>query len=386
MGELKRFWKLGINLDGFINKYDKEIGTFLFERYKDNGSARILKTYYALKPLIPRRLQILLRRRRAKKMRSSFLLWPIEEKLENLKRDIFKNSMRTSDGIPFIWFWPYGKNFTLVITHDVETQKGSGNIESVCEIERKYGFRSSWNFVPERYSVDAGVLYGLVADGFEIGIHGFKHDGKLFNSRKIFDERMKKIKKYAIKWGAVGFRSPATHRNPDWMVGIPFEYDSSFPDADPYEPQPGGCLSIFPFFIGNLVELPITLAQDHTLFEILGYEDISIWKRKIDWIEKMNGMALVIVHPDYIRSGESRGEHEESRYPIEYYEELLRYLRKKDHYWHALPRDVAGWWRRRDNSEIRFGKNGEPYIKGPAARDGVITRIKLVNDEVVFEV
>jgi len=385
MGELKRFWKLGINLDGFINKYDKEIGTFLFERYKDNGSARILKTYYALKPLIPRRLQILLRRRRAKKVRSSFLLWPIEEKLENLKRDIFKSSMKTSDGIPFIWFWPHGKNFAFVITHDVETQKGSGNIESVCEIERKYGFRSSWNFVPERYSVDAGVLHGLVNDSFEIGIHGLKHDGKLFNSRKIFDERMKKIKKYAIKWGAVGFRSPATHRNPDWMMDIPFEYDSSFPDADPYEPQPGGCLSIFPFFIGNLVELPITLAQDHTLFEILGYEDISIWKQKIDWIEKMNGMALVIVHPDYIRSGESRGGHEESRHPIEYYEELLRYLRKKDHYWHALPRDVAGWWRRRDNSEIRFGKNGEPYIKGPAAKDGVITRIKLVNDEVVFE-
>jgi peptidoglycan/xylan/chitin deacetylase (PgdA/CDA1 family) len=384
MVELKRFWKLGIDLDVFINKYDKKIGTFLFERYKDNSITRVLRTYYALKSLIPRRLQILLRRRRARSVQSSFPLWPIEEKLENLKRNIFKSSMRTSDEIPFIWFWPHGKNFAFVITHDVETQKGFGKIERVCEIERKYGLRSSWNFVPERYFVDSRLLESLVNDGFEIGIHGLKHDGKLFNSRRLLDERMKEIKKYAIDLDAVGFRSPATHRNPDWMMNLPFEYDSSFPDTDPYEPQPGGCLSVFPFFIGNLVELPITLAQDHTLFEILGYQDISIWKQKIDWIEKMNGLALVIIHPDYIRAGRGRGE--EGRYPIEYYEQLLQYVKSRCNYWHVLPRNVARWWRRRDNSEIRFDKNREPYIKGPAAKDGVITWIKLVNDEVTFEV
>jgi len=384
MSELKRFWKLATDFDAPLYDYDDGIEKFLFERYKDKNGARSSKTYYVLKPLIPRRLQILLRRRRAKSVRSSFPLWPIEEKLENLKRAILKRSTKTNDEIPFIWFWPQGKNFAFVITHDVETQKGLINIERICEMERKYGFRSSWNFVPERYSVDAGVLDGLVTDGFEIGIHGLKHDGKLFNSREIFDERMKKIKKYAREWGAVGFRSPATHRNPDWMMNIPFEYDSSFPDTDPYEPQTGGCLSIFPFFMGNLVELPVTLAQDHTLFEILGHKDISIWKQKIGWIKKMNGMALVIVHPDYIRP--DGGRHKESRYSIEYYEELLRYIKNNGNSWHALPRDVAEWWKRRDNSEVRFDKNEEPYIKGPAAKDGVITWIKLVNDEVIFEV
>jgi len=389
MGELKKFWKLGIDLDAFLDKldkYDKEIETLLFERYKDNNTTRVLKIYYVLKPLIPRRLQIFLRRKRAKLQRDSFPHWPIEEKLEHLKREILKRSTKTNDEIPFIWFWPHGMRFAFVITHDVETQKGLRNIERICEIERKYGFTSSWNFVPERYSVDAELLNRLVSDGFEIGIHGLKHDGKLFNSRKIFDERMKKIKKYAVEWSTVGFRSPAAHRNPDWMMNIPFEYDSSFPDTDPYEPQPGGCFSTFPFFMGNLVELPITLAQDHTLFEILEYKDISIWKRKIDWIEKMNGMALVIVHPDYIRPGESRGRHKAGRYSIKYYEELLQYVKNKDNYWHALPRDVAEWWRRRDASGIRFDKNGEPYIKGPAAKDGLITWIKLVHDEVIFEV
>ena len=47
---------------------------------------------------------------------------------------------------------------------------------------------------------------------------------------------------------------------------------------------------------------------------------------------------------------------------------------------------MAEWRRRRNALDIKFGKNGKPYIKGSAAKDGVITGTKLVNDEVVFEV
>ncbi|MCK4330062.1 hypothetical protein KAX02_09495 [candidate division WOR-3 bacterium] len=390
MGELKRFWKLATDFDAPLENCKEEIEKFLLERYKNKSNSRMLKIYYALKPLLPWRLQISLRRRRAKFVQDSFPHWPIEEKLENLKRKVLKSSLKKDNNTPFIWFWPHEKKFTFVITHDVETQKGLANIERICEIEKKYGIKSSWNLVPERYSVDPGVLDKLIREGFEVGIHGFKHDGKLFNSRKIFDERMKKIEKYALEWDAVGFRSPATHRNHEWMRNIPFEYDSSFPDTDPYEPQPGGCLSIFPFFIGNLVELPITLAQDHTLFEILEYKDISIWKQKIDWIEKMNGMALVIVHPDYIEvsrkdsPGEISFAISRGKYPIKYYEELLRYVKNKSNCWYSLPRNVARWWRKRDKSEIRFNKNGKPYIEGPAAKDGAIAWAKLVNDRLVL--
>ena len=61
-------------------------------------------------------------------------------------------------------------------------------------------------------------------------------------------------------------------------------------------------------------------------------------------------------------------------------------MKDKGNYWQALPQDVAQWWRRRDASEIKFDRNGEPYIKGPAAKDGVIAWIKLINDKVVFKV
>ena len=394
MGELERFWKLATDFDVPLENCKEEIEKFLLERYKEKNSSGILKIYYVLKPLIPRKMQILLRRRKARSQKISFPNWPIEEKLENLKREVLRSSIKKEETIPFIWFWPKDKKFAFVLTHDVETEKGLGNIEKICEIEKKYGFRSSWNFVPEQYSVDNRLLDRLAHEGFEVGVHGLKHDGKLFHSKKTFDKRVEKIESYAKEWGTVGFRSPSLHRNPKWMKDLPFEYDSSFPDTDPYEPQPGGCLSVFPFFVGNLVELPITLAQDHALFEILGYQDISVWKEKIDWIEKMNGMALVIVHPDYLEvSSREYGVRRKNnpserslaisrgKYPIEYYEELLRYVKDKSNYWHALPRDVARWWRKRDASEIRFDKNGEPYIEGPAAKDGAIAQAELVNDK-----
>ncbi|GAJ07440.1 unnamed protein product, partial [marine sediment metagenome] len=183
MSELKSFWKLDPDLDVPLDEYDKAIENFLFERYRDKSDSRVVKIYYLLKPLIARRLQILLRRKRTKSVRSSFPRWPIEEKLEHLKRETLKSSMRTNDEAPFIWFWPQGMRFAFVITHDVETQKGLGNIQRICEIEKKYGFKSSWNFVPERYPVDIRLLERIVNGGFEVGIHGLKHDGKLFNSK-----------------------------------------------------------------------------------------------------------------------------------------------------------------------------------------------------------
>ena len=95
-----------------------------------------------------------------------------------------------------------------------------------------------------------------------------------------------KIHRYLDEWGAVGFRSPATHRNADWMPRLGVLYDSSFPDTDPFEPQAGGCCSIFPFFLGDMVELPITLVQDHTMWEILQHPGIDLWLQKSDWISE----------------------------------------------------------------------------------------------------
>jgi hypothetical protein len=89
--------------------------------------------------------------------------------------------------------------------------------------------------------------------------------------------------------------------------------------------------------MGDLVELPITLVQDHTLWEILGEDSIELWRRKTDWIADNNGLVHLLVHPDYLL--------EQDR--LDQYDEILAHIADLDGVWHALPRDVAAWWKRR---------------------------------------
>jgi hypothetical protein len=145
------------------------------------------------------------------------------------------------------------------------------------------------------------------------------------------------------------------------MGRLGFDYDSSYPDTDPYEPQPGGCGSLWPFFIDDTVELPITMAQDHTLFVILGHPDIQAWTDKARYIRERNGMALVLTHPDYLTGDELVGR----------YRALLADVADDQTAWRALPRDVADWWRRRAASRIEQEAGGWKIV-GPASADGAV--------------
>jgi hypothetical protein len=73
--------------------------------------------------------------------------------------------------------------------------------------------------------------------------------------------------------------------------------------------------------------------------------DIKIWKTKLDWIAENGGMALLITHPDYM--AREQDERQTDEYPIERYREFLDYAQRQyaGQYWHALPRDVARFWR-----------------------------------------
>jgi len=219
------------------------------------------------------------------------------------------------------------------------------------DIEKRFRFRSSFNFVPERYRVDPTLRTQLVEDGFEIGVHGLSHDGKLYKSRKIFQKRAVKINEYLEEWDAVGFRSPAMHHNLEWIHDLDIEYDASTFDTDPFEPQPDGVGTIFPFWVQNednskgYVELPYTLPQDFTLFILMKEKNIDIWKKKLDWIAECGGMALVNTHPDYMNFDGGKLGLEE--YPADYYREFLEYVKEKyeGQYWHVLPREMARFWK-----------------------------------------
>lgn len=313
----------------------------LYERYHGpTNRSRKLEAYYALKPFMPRRLQLALRRAYApRQAKAQFPSWPFESSLlEHRDAQLLAQVRAAGSGrLPFVNYWPQGRRFASVLTHDVEGPAGVANVMRVIELERRYGFVSSWNFVAEWYPIPGGLFDEVRAAGCEVGLHGILHDGKLFSDRATFDANLPKIARYVKDWGVAGFRSPATGRNAAWMHELPVEYDSSFPDSDPFEPQPGGCCSIMPFFFGDVVELPITLTQDHTVFEILRSPGIELWRRKTDWLREHHGLVNIIIHPDYVV---------EQRY-LDRYEAFLAYLAEHDDGWHALPRDAARWWRER---------------------------------------
>lgn len=290
--------------------------------------------FYTFKPAIPRALQLWFRRLLVRQRLKTYQhVWPIDPQ-----------SASPPKGWPG---WPNGRQFAVILSHDVDTQKGHDACLRLAAIEKKLGFRSAFNFVPERYRTSPDVRASLRAKGFEIGIHGLKHDGKLFQSYAIFKQRAVRINHYMAAWQVQGFTSPSMHHNLDWMHRLNISHSTSTFDTDPFEPQPDGVGTIFPFWVGchgtedGFVEAPYTLPQDFTLFILMREQGIDIWKQKLDWIAARGGMVLVNTHPDYMNFEEPPLGPEE--YPVGLYIEFLTYLQTRyaDRYYHALPGELA---------------------------------------------
>lgn len=308
--------------------------------------------------MIPRPIQVWLRSQMVRRTRHAHTAtWPILEE---------------AGEPPQGWGgWPGQRRFALALAHDVETAVGQSRCLQLMRLEQELGFRSSFNFVPERYHVDAALRAKLVAEGFEVGVHGLTHDGKLFESYSTFQTRAQRINHYLADWQAVGFVSPSSHHHLEWMHLLNIEYDSSTFDTDPFEPQPDGLATIFPLWVPNpdrasgydedydgnydsgYVELPYTLVQDYTLFILMGETTPDIWMRKLRWIADKGGMAFLIAHPDYMHFGPGRTGFQE--YPVELYREFLEFLKREyaGEYWQALPRQIAEHCRR--SSTVQAG-------------------------------
>jgi peptidoglycan/xylan/chitin deacetylase (PgdA/CDA1 family) len=328
------------------------------------------RTYYWLRPLIPLGLRHLLQRRR---------------KLEVSERwcypDVFFQRLlsclrQRADRVSTIHPWPKGAQFALVLTHDVEDQEGVRNIAKIADMEEELGFRSSWNIVPYKYRIDPGLIRDLQGRSFEIGIHGYNHDGRLYASRGTFQRRAVAINQALRQYGAVGFRSPMVHRNLEWLQSLDIEYDASCFDADPYQAMPGGVGSIWPFEVGKFVELPYTLPQDHTLFVARGERDGNTWLRKLDFIARNSGLALMLTHPDYLTSD----------LYLNIYRDFLMAVRQQRDYWHGLPREVVAWWKARQRSVLALTNDGAPRANKCLDQRSRRATVDVEDERLVFQV
>ncbi|HEY2384482.1 MAG TPA: hypothetical protein VGK48_25165 [Terriglobia bacterium] len=331
---------------------DQVIDNLRMERYASTKPGSSLchqiarKIYYGLRPLMGVGIRKHIQRAYLNGWKDlTFPHWPVDRTVESILESLVMLSIETGSlkAMPFAWFWPWGSSGCLIMTHDIETATGRDFAPKLADIDASFGFTPSFQVVPEeRYEVTEDFLDSLRARRCEINLHGLNHDDRLFENRQAFRHRAAKINGYARRYGAAGFRSPVLYRVLDWFDEFDFSYDMSVPNCGHLDPQRGGCCTVMPYFIGNILELPLTMSQDYSIFHFLRQHSIDLWKRQIDLVLEKHGLISFNVHPDYII---------EEPY-LSLYHKLLEHLarvREERNVWSAFPNQVNQWWRERRN-------------------------------------
>lgn len=359
------------------------------ERYasESRGSTdlarRILeRPYYALRRYMPAGLRQRLQRTYFRSWKTLvFPRWPADHSVDQILERLLLLALR-SQGIarlPFVWFWPDGAPSCAIVTHDVETSVGRDRCSWLMDVDDRYEIKASFQIVPEkRYAVSPAFLDEIRGRGFEINIHDLNHDGRLFRNHDEFLRRAQRINEYAREFGARGFRSGALYRNSDWFEALEISYDMSIPNTGHLEIQRGGCCTAMPYFIGQILELPVTTTQDYSLFNILKDFSNEIWKSQIESIMGRHGLLSFIVHPDYL------GGEQASQAYRGLLDQLSRF-REAGRCWVALPGEVERWWR--DRSRMTLVRDGGRWrIEGPGKERARIAYAELDGDELVYTI
>ena len=327
---------------------------YVADSYDQLASSLRVKMYYLIRSALPFSVRSYLKKLHLKGWETvAFPRWPVDCSVDNLFERLLLLSLEATgaEQIPFIWFWPDGASACAIMTHDVETQSGQRFCPTVMDIDDSFGIKASLQIIPEqRYGVDREFLDSVHRRGFEVVVHDLNHDGHLYRDREEFVRRAEKINSYRADYGAEGFRAAILYRKQLWFDALRFSYDMSVPNVAHLDPQRGGCCTVMPFFIGKILELPVTTTQDYTLFHILDDYSIELWKRQTDLIMAKHGLMSFIVHPDYLAKARERG----------IYEALLGYLarlRDEKDVWITIPGEVNRWWRQR--AEMKILENGK---------------------------
>lgn len=307
------------------------------------------RLYYWIRPLTSRGMRRRIQRFHVRNwQRRKFPHWPVDTTVENLGETLMLLALEGTgeSQIPFIWFWPRGQQGCVLMTHDVETAAGRDYCGKLQKIDQAFAMKASFQIVPEeRYDVAPEFLESLRAHGSEVVVQDLNHDGRLFDNREEFLCRAESIRHYVHEFGAKGFRAGGLYRKPEWYDKLDISFDMSIPNVAHLDPQRGGCCTVLPYFIGDVIELPVTTIQDYSLFYLLNERSIDLWRRQVELILEKHGLASFIVHPDYILEDATR----------RVYEELLSWLQQESQardLWIALPSEVDQWWRERSRMSV----------------------------------
>ena len=341
--------------------------------------------YYFFRPVLPVGVRKHLQRVRFSGWRRiPFPRWPVDVSVETLMRAVAGLVLERGGvrELPFIWFWPKGATGCAMVTHDVEGSGGARRCRELMDLDDQFGVRSAFQVVPGAPWAANGDTMQLVKElqrrGFEVNVHDLTHDGELFRDRERFLARAAAINARAREFGSRGFRSGAMNRRQEWFAVLEASYDMSVPNVAHLEPQRGGCCTVMPYFVGDVLELPLTTSQDYTIFHVLGDYSTRLWEQQIRLILEQNGLVSVIAHPDYSLAPRARRVYTDLL-------SLLVQLRDERRVWLALPGEIDEWWRQR--REMRLVPEGPSWrIEGPGSEHARLAFARLRSGEVVYEV
>jgi hypothetical protein len=289
--------------------------------------------------------------------------------------------LRSRDGrsVPFIWFWPEGAAGCAIMTHDVEGQTGLAFCDRLMDLDEAYGLRSSFQIVPEtRSQMSHDLVERFRSRGFEVNVHDLNHDGHLYSDRATFLHRVERINRYAREFDCRGFRAGVMYRRQEWFDAFEFSYDMSVPNVAHLEPQRGGCCTVMPFFVGHVLELPLTMSQDYSLFHILDDYSLALWRQQEALVMARSGLISVNAHPDYLIDERAQATYVGLL-------EHIRRLRDDEGVWTAQPGEVDAWWRHR--REMRLVGDGDSWrVEGPENHRARVALARLDGNDLVYEV
>lgn len=360
-----------------LERYANQYGYGASNQWKQS----LRNAYYFLRPLMHVNFRRQIQRAYSGGWRNrSFPRWPVDTTVEDLCEQLLLLSMKAKgvDKIPFVWFWPKGAQSCVAMTHDVETEIGRAFCTELMDIDDSFGIKASIQLVPEgSYIVDSLFIQGIRDRGFEVNIQDLNHDGHLFRNREEFLRRAQKINQYSKAYQTRGFRAAVLYRNLDWYDALDFSFDMSVPNVAHLDPQRGGCCTVMPYFVGDILEIPLTTTQDYMLFHVLNDYSLDLWKAQTELITRKNGLVSIIVHPDYVTDAKARS----------IYRDLLGFLHqlgKEKRIWFAVAGEVDRWWRLRSKMRV-VEQDGNWRIEGSGAERAQLAFAKITGDCLDYE-
>jgi hypothetical protein len=288
-------------------------------------------------------------------------------------------------GLPLVLksTWPEGAKACCVLTHDIDFMSFSPfhkvvlrgfdrpsrlvrlvydgavrrtnygwNIPETIELEKRYGFRSTFLFI-NRYDARDEAYFErslkLVKDGgSEIALHASESSHKTAEAMEAEMEAFRGRAGFyprGLRHHILKFQAPET-----WVIESKFglEYDATFGYNRFFGFRAGSCFPFHPFTATGripILELPtgfMDWTALHRSDDSSKFGDfLRLAQRRV---EEFSGALVVNFHNTYLNR-------ETFPFVIEEYESLLRDVREKE-YWVATAAECATWWGRRSSEQI----------------------------------